>query len=307
MEATNVKDEMDSTSPAPTNSNGYTDYILRSSAPSSSTGWKFNVMKFATLADRVVDLTSEAFHAPVRLNRKDPRTVRRLNDEDIEKYSKLDLPVGVDEKGDAMKDAMVMDDPTLGPDGKPLKEEMDLSLVGRGVKGLAPAPKKKGMFKQQRTKRVYVASEEARRLKREEWMPWVLEDKDANERWIGRLEGGTGEAAAASAANLAAAKKANAAGTGNAGWRPTGTTSEAGGGGSSYVAFVFGENGDDFKVVPASRWYKFNQGPRYAMLGVDEAETEVCQFINPSFVSLINLGWIHSILVSKRLMNQNDG
>lgn len=274
---------------------GYTDYILRSSAPTSATGWKYNVMKFATLADRVIDLNHNptAFQHPLRLNRKDPRTVRRLADEEIERYSKA-LEPGPEEVA-AMAAAAIMEDvkdehgvviAKRDKDGKeiPIKEEMDPSLVGRGVKGNAAVAKKKGSMFQKKTKRVYVASEENRRLRREEWMPWVLEDKDANERWIGRLEGGTGEANSASAANALATQTANAAGTGNAGWRPTGSTSEAGGGGSSYVAFVFGENGDDFKVIPASRWYKFNQGPKYAMLGVDEAESEVNLIISLSLL-----------------------
>lgn len=254
---------------------GYTDYILRSTAPSASTGWRYNIMKFAALGERTVDPSSSAFLKPVKLNRKDPRTVRRLTEEEREKINKRDL--GVDMDVDEVKEEDVK--PGFV---KKEREEIDLTLVGTGSSGIAAVARSKGSMFKKKTKRVFVSSEEARRLKREEWMPWVLEGEDGDERWIGRLEGGTGESASGAKSALdTGLAQADRNGTGMKGWRPPAAASEAGGGGSSYVAFVFGANGDDFNVVPASRWYKFSRGPRHATLGGDEAEDEVSTLSSP--------------------------
>jgi transcription initiation factor TFIIF subunit alpha len=264
-------------SPLPTGS--YTDFVLRSTAPSTQTGWRYNIMKFGAVGERSIDPTSEAFIKPVKLNRKDPRTVRRLTDEDRERINRRAM-----EKNGMVVDGVKDEDGVKNEgdeDVKKEREEMDMSLVGTGTSGLAPAVRNKNNMFKKKTKRVFVSSEEARRLKREEWMPWVLEDDEGNERWIGRLEGGTGESGGAAAAQsgITSAQikqdKADKNGTGMKGWRPPSAPSEAGGGGSSYVAFVFGDNGDEFQVVPVNRWYKFSQGPKYVTLGTDEAETEV--------------------------------
>ncbi|BGP37362.1 transcription factor IIF subunit tfg1 [Rhodotorula kratochvilovae] len=272
-------------SPLPTG--GYHDFILRASAPSSSTGTKYNVMKFAvTSEDRVVDPQDESqFLRPVKLNRKDPRTVRRLTDEDRERHNQraieraaraagvkmeVDGEGGAAVKGeegaaDAAKDAA---------DAKAEKEELDLALVGKGAGGATNVQRRGpgGMFKK-KTRRVFVSSEEARRLKREEWQPWVLEDDEGRERWIGRLEGGAGEIAAKGARGAQAQAGKNGA-PGLQGWRPAADSSATGGGGSAYVAFVLSDNNDEFRVLPVNRWYRFNQGPKYLTLAEEEAEEE---------------------------------
>ncbi|CEQ39045.1 SPOSA6832_00531 [Sporobolomyces salmonicolor] len=275
-------------SPLPTSSN-YTDFVLRSTAPSSSSGWKHNIMKFVTVGERVVDPAQpDTFTRPVKLNRKDPRTVRRLTDEDRERHNTRAMQRAAEARGAAMdvdvkSEVKGEEDEKPGASVKAEKEELDLSLVGKGTSGLVPSARQRGgggMFKK-KTRRVYVSSEEARRLKREEWQPWVLEDDEGAERWIGRMEGGAGEmdvqgggsggGAAADQGRIAQGEKN---GAGLKGWRPAAAASDAGGGGSSYVAFVFGDNGDEFQVVPIHRWYKFNQGPKYLTLAEEEAEEE---------------------------------
>ncbi|GAA5828952.1 hypothetical protein JCM11251_004077 [Rhodosporidiobolus azoricus] len=280
-------------SPLPTSSN-YTDFVLRSSAPSSLSGWKHNVMKFTALGNRVIDPSNdELFVRPVKLNRKDPRTVRRLTDEDRERHNKRAMQkaaelvgqsMDVDQKpGEGDVKGEVKDEEGAGEGasgtGKTEKEELDPSLVGRGANG-GGMPNRRGpggQFKK-KTKRVYVASEESRRLKREEWQPWVLEDDEGKERWIGRLEGGVGEVGSSGGAGRAAeqgkvAQAGDRNGSGLSGWRPAANAGDVGSG-SSYVAFVFGDNGDEFKVVPVNRWYRFNQGPKYLTLAEEEAEEE---------------------------------
>ncbi|GAA5871135.1 hypothetical protein JCM16303_001702 [Sporobolomyces ruberrimus] len=289
-------------SPLPsTSSSNYTDFILRASnSLSSSSEWKHNVMKFSGLGERVIDPGDEkTFVRPVRLNRKDPRTVRRLTDQDRERFNErakeraaklagvdlmqLDHQEGQEDKKDGIKDEGGDNEggDQEGGEGK-VKEELDPTLLGKGTSGFTSGSRSRGpggMFKK-KTRRVFVASEESRRLKREEWQPWVLEDDEGQERWVGRLEGGAGEVELTKNGNNeggGAAGQQNGQGGKNAslkGWRPAANASEAGGGGSSYVAFVFGENGDEFQVVPINRWYKFNQGPKYLTLAEEEAEEE---------------------------------
>ncbi|GAA6012571.1 hypothetical protein JCM10207_009044 [Rhodosporidiobolus poonsookiae] len=281
-------------SPLPSSSTNYTDFVLRSAAPSSSSGWKHNIMKFNALGDRSVDpADADLFVRPVKLNRKDPRTVRRLTDEDRERHNRramaaaqgrpMDLDAAADADGVKGEEGVKGEGEDGDEAGEGKKEELDPSLVGKGANG-GGLPNRRGpggQFKK-KTRRVYVSSEEARRLKREEWQPWVLEDDEGHERWIGRLEGGAGEVEARAGASGTAGRQQQAGGSGQAGnggaglqgWRPAAQASDMGGGGSSYVAFVFGDNGDEFKVVPISRWYRFNQGPKYLTLAEEEAEAE---------------------------------
>jgi transcription initiation factor TFIIF subunit alpha len=253
-------------------------------------------MKFSASGERTVDPGDEqTFVRPVRLNRKDPRTVRRLTDQDRERFNqrardKAALAVGVDlmqlddddQHGRDDKEGIIIKGEQGEGEGEDRdevnkdKEQLDPTLVGRGTTGLTTGSRQRGpggMFKK-KTRRVFVASEESRRLKREEWQPWVLEDDEGQERWVGRLEGGAGEVEL-----NPQQQQQQQRGGGNAaslkGWRPAANASDAGGGGSSYVAFVFGENGDEFQVVPINRWYKFNQGPKYLTLAEEEAEEEV--------------------------------
>ncbi|KAM0792768.1 hypothetical protein ACM66B_002541 [Microbotryomycetes sp. NB124-2] len=284
MQRIKQEDGSGSPSSAPSSSlpstSAYTDYVLYAAPPSSQTGWRYNIMKFAPTRDDTIDPSShDAFVQPVKLNRKDPRTVRRLTEEDRERIKKRALlknGMSVDGEGEDGKDGVAGEGSSSQ---RKEREEMDINLVGKGVSGNIPGQQsrgKGGMFKK-KIRRVFVSSEEARRLKREEWMPWVFEDDEGNERWIGRLEGGAGESASGKTDARKAdsfSAKADAKGTGNTGWRPTAASNETGGGGSSYVAFINDPSKDGFQVVPVHRWYKFSQDPKYVTLGTEEAEQE---------------------------------
>ncbi|KAM0746973.1 hypothetical protein T439DRAFT_383608 [Meredithblackwellia eburnea MCA 4105] len=267
----------------PSPSSSFTDYILRSSAPPFKTGWRQNLMKFQTLGNHVVDPASDAFIQPVKLNRKDPRTVRRLTEQDRERINKRAIAKAAGMEGMEVDSngIEVKAEDGAGGEGaeadssKPQRkerEQMDLSLVGVGKSGKTPVVRTKNNMFKKKIRRVFVSSEESRRLKREEWMPWVLEDDEGNERWVGALEGGAGERAPPPSGTRAG--DANRNGTGTQGWRPDDNTVESGGGASNYVAFVFGESGDAFDVYPIHRWYKFSRGPRYATLSTEEADAE---------------------------------
>ncbi|KAG5518562.1 hypothetical protein PMAC_002958 [Pneumocystis sp. 'macacae'] len=79
-----------------------------------------------------------------------------------------------------------------------------------------------------KTRQVYPVNEAEWKLRHEERIPWVLEDFDGRNTWIGTMEGGQSH---------------------------------------NY------ENG--FKVVPASKCYRFNQKNRYQTLSIDEAEAKM--------------------------------
>ncbi|SCV72546.1 BQ2448_4083 [Microbotryum intermedium] len=279
-DAASLKSAPSPTPPVSTPQGSYTDFILRASAPGSQTGWKYNVMKFAALANKSVDPLDESeFVRPLRLNRKDPRTVRRLTDQEREKIRNKAMGL-LDEEGNLI-DQSAADGVKKEGDAAQMeagKETINPDLVGTGVTGaLAPQQqrqKKHGGRFEKKIKRVFVSSEESRRLRREEWQPWVLEDDEGNERWIGRLEGGASERSMAIEQEKKKQELENKGKATMAGWRPASEGSATGGGGSSYVAFVFGPDGDEFQVVPIHRWYKFSQGPKYVTLGNDEAEAE---------------------------------
>ncbi|SCZ92505.1 BZ3500_MvSof-1268-A1-R1_Chr5-2g07923 [Microbotryum saponariae] len=279
-DATSLKPAPSPTPPVSTPQGSYTDFVLRSSAPGSQTGWKYNVMKFAALANKSVDPLDESeFVRPLRLNRKDPRTVRRLTDQEREKIKNKSMGL-LDQDGNLIDQGTVDGVKKEGEaaDAETAKEAINPDLVGTGVTGaLAPQQqrqKKHGGRFEKKIKRVFVSSEESRRLRREEWQPWVLEDDEGNERWIGRLEGGASERSMAIEQEKKRQELENKGQATMAGWRPASEGSATGGGGSSYVAFVFGPDGDEFQVVPIHRWYKFSQGPKYVTLGNDEAEAE---------------------------------
>jgi Transcription initiation factor IIF, alpha subunit (TFIIF-alpha) len=80
---------------------------------------------------------------------------------------------------------------------------------------------------------------EARKL---DSQPWLLEDSDGR-GWQGRLEGGLSQ-------------------------RKTHT-----GGASKYVLFV--NQGNEFRVVPISKWYRFSHKITYNTLPLEEAEVKV--------------------------------
>ena len=249
----------------------YTDYVLRASpATDGRDGWRYNVMKLASVGDKQVDFAGQDWAKPVKLNRKDPRFVRRQIEED--RLRRRNAALGKDESGDTiMGDENGGDSDASDVKGKGKeKEVMDPSLVGRGLTGESAAARNKRKPFKKKTKRVYVTSEEQRRVRRQEFAPWMLEDAKGDERWVGRLEGGAGDASQRKMNESAASSR-----TGTKGWRPEAKASESGGGGSSYVFFVFGENGEDFQIVPANRWYKFTSEPKYEIFDNEEAEAQV--------------------------------
>ncbi|CAG8487174.1 8083_t:CDS:2 [Ambispora gerdemannii] len=94
------------------------------------------------------------------------------------------------------------------------------------------ATRNKQMLFKKRTKQIFLASKESRKLKQEEDKPWILTDYDDQNSWIGEMEGGIRE--------------------------------------NQYAIFLLTEDG--FKVVPVNRWYKFKPKIKHRTLSTEEAE-----------------------------------
>ncbi|KAJ2480523.1 transcription factor IIF subunit tfg1 [Coemansia sp. RSA 2131] len=191
----------------PVETRASTDYTLMSSTRTRT----HNVMRFLSPAS--VDLTT--FTPPVKMRRRNRDYFRLKNKKRNEERQGSDL---VEETVDA--------EPEL--DTRP-KADMNLIADVGGARR-----NKRNLFKK-KTKQVYFADEEKRRLDIEEARPWVLEDDDESQVWTGDLEGGQTA--------------------------------------SAYVLFVLADDG--FRVVPVDRWYKFAPKLKYRTMTLDEAEEEL--------------------------------
>ncbi|KAJ2579229.1 transcription factor IIF subunit tfg1, partial [Coemansia sp. RSA 1836] len=183
-----------SSSPAPAaDTRGSVEYTLVSSTQPART---HNVMRL--LSSKAVDLQS--FTAPVKLRRRNKEYYRLKNKKrNEEKAAALELEEKkkrqqLEADGVVMEvdgSAEVKKEETAAP--IPLFRERpkaDINLIAdRG----GARSNKRNLFKK-RTKQVYFADEEKRRLDIEEARPWVLEDDDEKEVWTGSLEGGQNSA-----------------------------------------------------------------------------------------------------------------
>ncbi|KAG8951331.1 hypothetical protein FRC03_012579 [Tulasnella sp. 419] len=162
----------------------YDNYTLLSVDPSD---WKYSVMTFKPPnASTTVDFAKD-FNPPIKMNRKQPKSVIYSTPATSEQ-GPLKPMLGADGK------------PVYGPDGKIImvnsEGQTTISMAkaaaaakdkGKGKDKEAPGAKKKGSNKP-RTKQTFVASEETRAKRREEYNPWVLEDANGNQEWVGRME-----------------------------------------------------------------------------------------------------------------------
>ncbi|KAJ2360119.1 transcription factor IIF subunit tfg1, partial [Coemansia sp. RSA 2607] len=145
------------------------EYTLVSTKPRRT----HNVMRFQS--PKPVDPST--FTAPVKLRRRNKEYYRLKNKKrNEERAAAMELEQANGAAGAAAPDQEKKDE----------RPKADMSLIA-DVGGARS--NKKNLFKK-RTKQVYFADEEKRRLDIEEARPWVLEDDDDKEVWSGSLEGG---------------------------------------------------------------------------------------------------------------------
>lgn len=205
---------------------------------------RYHLIKFGGTRD--VDIT-QSFTKPVRLHRKDPRNIQfQLTRQEIDerkrqqRLDKIEL------------DRLVAEGYVLGPDGKPLIDEGgNYVKAGSGGTGFAlngqayadmsqVAPDggarkpRRNMFKR-KTRQINLMDENKRKLRYEEYYPWVIEDYDGQNVFVGNYEAGLSEL--------------------------------------HNVLFVFDKDG--FKMVPAQKVYRFTPRNKYATLTLEEAEEKM--------------------------------
>lgn len=181
-----------------------------------------HIMKFQTKQN--VDIIKN-FTKPVRLHRKDPRNIQfQLTREELDRRKKEGQDVGKDLPQNSGEEI-------LDESGNPVPSKMDLSQVAPDG---GARKHRRNMFKR-KTKQVHMMDEEKRKLRYEEFYPWVIEDYDGKNIFVGNYEGGLSE--------------------------------------SAHVLFVFDKDG--FKMVPAEKVYKFTPRNKYATLTLEEAEAKM--------------------------------
>lgn len=173
---------------------------------------RYHIMKFQSKQD--VEIV-KSFTKPVRLHRKDPQNIQfQLTRKEI----------------DAMREQGATQEAPL-PVNAEGEEEMNLSQVapdGGGRKN------KKNMFKR-KTKQVSMMDESKRKLRFEEFYPWVIEDYDGKNIYVGNYEAGSSD--------------------------------------TQQVLFVFDRDG--FKMIPAEKVYRFTPRNKYTTLTLEEAEAKM--------------------------------
>ncbi|KAJ2095529.1 transcription factor IIF subunit tfg1 [Coemansia sp. S100] len=146
------------------------------------------------LTPKSVDL--QTFTPPVKLRRRNKEYYRLKNKKrNEEKAAALETEEG--KKREADGGLMEVDGGEAKKEDSPIplymakeKPKIDINLIAdRG----GARSNKRNLFKK-KTKQVFFADEEKRRLDIEEARPWVLEDDDEKEVWTGSLEGGQSSA-----------------------------------------------------------------------------------------------------------------
>lgn len=178
-----------------------------------------HILKFHTKQD--VDIIKD-FVKPVRMHRKDPQNIQfQLTREEMDRRKREgslrdpNEPELVPETDGNPENALVADMSQVAPDGGARRH-------------------RKNLFKR-KTKQVHVMDEAKRKLRYEEYYPWVVEDYNGSNVFVGSYEAGSSE--------------------------------------STHVLFVFDKDG--FKMVPAEKVYKFTPRNKYATLTLEEAEARM--------------------------------
>lgn len=220
--ASNNSKGLNSTNKATTAAN-YTDFKLRCCTTEEVSGLRHHIMKFHS---KTKVNPQKEFTQPVRLHRKDPRnmqnqlTLAEIKDRreraiaaaaangnantyvKDEEMPDIDAEVKTVVNGGDSNEATV-DDKSVGESGtnannkngngnkkddkgKLPGEQVDLSLIAPD----GGARRAKVNPFQKKTRQVILGDETARKLRYEEHYPWVLEDFDGKNTWVGNYEAG---------------------------------------------------------------------------------------------------------------------
>lgn len=180
------------------NLSNYKEFSLRCTTIEEVRDLRHHIMKFHSRTH--VD-PAKTFTAPVRLHRKDPRNMQnQLTLAELEDRRKRGIPdnvmeVDVKEEDDVhvkaeSADGKDEDKKKAAEDkGKAPAEQVDLSLIAPD----GGARRAKINPFQKKTRQVILGDEGARKLRYEEHYPWVMEDFDGKNTWVGNYEAGQAE------------------------------------------------------------------------------------------------------------------
>lgn len=176
------------------NLSNYQEFSLRCTTLEEVKDLRHHIMKFHSRTH--ID-PAKTFTAPVRLHRKDPRNMQnQLTLAELEERRKRGIPddqmdVDVKEEGSEVKtegaDGKEDDKKKNGDDkGKSPAEQVDISLIAPD----GGARRSKVNPFQKKTRQVVLGDENARKLRYEEHYPWVMEDFEGKNTWVGNYEAG---------------------------------------------------------------------------------------------------------------------
>lgn len=246
---------------------GWQDIPLKACTEEEIQDIRYHILKFQTKQN--VDIVSE-FTKPVRLHRKDPRNIQfQLTRQELEQRKKEQeelkrerekLKLENEERIRKAKEEAMIDEGlteaereaianNIGTNGiglvnpDPPKNATGTGAAGASKNGsdlsqVAPdggaRKPRKNLFKR-KTRQINLMDDNKRKLRYEEYYPWVLEDYDGKNVFVGNYEAGSSD--------------------------------------TQHVLFVFDKDG--FKMVPAEKVYKFTPRNKYATLTLEEAEAKM--------------------------------
>jgi transcription initiation factor TFIIF subunit alpha len=191
---------------------GWQDIPLKCCTAAEVKDVRHHIIKFQSKQN--VDIVHD-FARPVRLHRKDPRNIQfqlTRKEMDQRKREPKTEPEGAEEAA-------------------PREWGVDMSQVAPD--GGARKPRR-NLFKR-KTRQINLMDDAKRRLRYEEYYPWVLEDYEGRNVYVGNYEAGATD--------------------------------------TLHVLFVFDKDG--FKMVPAEKVYRFTPRNKYATLTLEEAEAKM--------------------------------
>ena len=204
---------------------GYIDYPLVLTKRALAESFRHHVLRFSS--KRKVDpRNSEEFVRPVRFHRRDPRALSTAtgvkNEDQIEPGTE-----GMDDKERERHAALKAE--------REAKREAEMAQVAPSATTAAPRTHGKNMKK---TEQIYrndqtEAQIKQSKLRYEEAVPWVLEDDEGKNVWVGSYEAALSD---------------------------------------TYSMMALGQDGV-FRMIPLEKWYKFNQKGQFKTLTAEEAES----------------------------------
>jgi len=222
---------------------------------------RYHIMKFHSI--KPVHLSKD-FENPTRLHRKDPKNLQfQLSLKELEEKRKEDEKKNAQKiqrrqeyiRKKGIKESEMTDEQIdekielesmseeerkkkLEQKKKEEEEEMLEKEKEERLKHIAPdggARKRKQVIKR-KTRQIRAYDEDKRRLRYEEFYPWVLEDYDAKQAWVGNYEAGVTD---------------------------------------NFCLLVLDNANKCFKLVPLDKYYRFTSRNKYATLTLEEAEAKM--------------------------------